>query len=341
MSMLELFRTANADDAFQNLRLRLIATLAAIGILILFALLVLQWQLAGHRHDTHVIEVARNQTTLVERLVKSSHRLAGVGTPALRRSALEELSDALATLQRNHTALQHGNDSLALPGGNSARVQQLFGDLEHAYVALVAAAAKIVAAPDSQGELYQARQRLDDNAPGFVAGMNAIVTTYQAESESRVAWMRGLALVLALATLALAAVAARFVVEPALDGLRQRLDQQRDSHADMEGLVDACPIALLVVDAVSLGIVRANQTAAELFDCPADDIAGRPLSGHFDIGLEINRRFLGLARSGERFDNRPVLFVDVRNKATDARATLRKVRYDGRDHYLVSIVPTA
>jgi hypothetical protein len=327
----------NADDAMKRLRSRFIAALVAIGILAALGLLVVQALLAGGQNDAHVVGVARGQSMLAERMAKAGRRLTGVSAPAMRRAALDELRDALSSLQRAHAGLQNGDDGMALPGGNSSRVTQLFANLEHDYVAVTADAAKVLSSPESQGDLYQAVQRLDDNAAAFAGGMNAIVGVYEAEAAKRIVWSRVLGLILGLATLALIAAVFRLILEPEFVRLRRELREQETNHGEMGAIFAAGPLPLFAVDAAGLAIEHANQAAIALIACQADDVGGRPLSSHFDSGLEINKSFLKRVRAGEGFDELPVLFVDAQNKAVDALASLRKLSHGGRDRYLISL----
>jgi hypothetical protein len=324
------------ETAAKSLRVRLTALFAGAAGLLLLLLIIVQWQLAGGGADARRVGLAQNQVTLVARMARAGQNLTGIGTAELRRAAQEELRDSLARFERQHNALQRG-DGRDLPALTSARLGQMYADLEQPYQAIAAAVTRILAAPDSQGELYQAVQRLTANEAAFAGGMEAIRLEYEEHAASRLATARWLSALLGLLILLGAAAFLIRLVVPADKRLQLELDHQSERREDAERLFAAAPTALLLVDAASLSLTAASSHALRLLGCAADDVAGRPLSSHFDTALEANRRFLDRVRSGEGFDDHPVLIVDVRSNGQDARASLRPLTHAGRKHHLIAL----
>jgi len=336
--MVDTPKKGSADYAANGMQIRLIGALAAVGALIVVSQILLQWLLAGQQQMAHVINVASQQRTLSQQIVKSGYRLIGVGSTEARQSAQQELGDALARFQRAHAGLQHGSDELDLPGGNSMQTTLLFSTLEPDYQAIVGAAQTVLAASsDRPGELHQAVQRLSQHEVAFMLGMNEIVARYESETARRVGYARWLGLALSLMTLAVLALVARKIFQPAVQRLQRDMQRQEGLEAEMAKLFASGPAALFLVDATSLAIERGNQKAEILIGCSADEFTGRPLSTYFDVRLEANKLFMQKVRTGAIFDELPVLMVDARQNAVDALASMRKVTYSGLRHYLISI----
>lgn len=327
----------SADYAANGLQIRLIGALAAVGALILVSQIALQWLLAGQQQAAHVIDVASQQRTLSQQIVKTGYRLIGVGSTEARRSAYQELGDALARFQRAHAGLQHGSDDLGLPGGNSMQTTLLFSTLEPDYQAIVGAAQAMLAASERPGELHQAAQRASQHEVAFLLGMNEIVARYESEAARRISYARWLTLAFGLLTLAVLALVARKIFQPAVHRLQRDMRRDESREAEMEKLFSGGPGALLLVDATSLAIERGNLKAEILIGCSADEFTGRPLGSYFDVRLETNKLFVQKIRTGAIFDELPVLMVDARQNAVDALASMRKVTYSGLRHYLISI----
>ena len=325
------------ETAARTLRVRLAALFAGTAALLLLLLVTVQWQLAGGGADARRVGMAQNQVTLVARMARAGQNLTGIGTAELRRAAQEELRDSLARFERQHNVLQRG-DGRDLPALTNARLGQMYADLEQSYQAIAAAVTRILAAPDSQGELYQAVQRLAANEAVFAGGMEAIRLEYEEQAAGRLAGTRWLSSLIVVLILGGAAAVVLRLLEPAGRRLQKELDHQSERREDAERLFAAAPAALLLVDAASLSLTAASSHALRLLGCAADDVAGRPLSSHFDTALEANRRFLDRVRSGEGFDEHPVLIVDIRNNGQDARASLRPLTHAGRKHHLIALV---
>ena len=336
-ALLEFLRNGATDNAVGGLWQRQIGALALIAGLILLSQIALQWSLAGQQHDARVIATAARQVTLGERIIKASYRLTGVGSTETRRTAQEELQQALAEFQRAHAGLQHGSDELGLPGTNSIEVVRLFSAIESDYQISVAAAMTVAATSNQMGEFHQAVQRLSEHAPALLSGMNAIVTAYENDAQQRVSRPRWLGVGFALLTLVVLVLVARWVLEPAIRRLRRDVEDNELRATEMETLFSASPSALFEVDANSLVIVRGSDKAKLLLGCPADDFIGHPLSSFFDARLEINKSFLQRLRAGEAFDEQQVLLIDARQNATEGLASMRLCAESKQRQYLIGV----
>ena len=335
--MLEFLRNGATDNAVGGLWLRLLSAVALIGGLIVLAQIALQWSLTAQQYDARIIAVAARQVTLGEKIIKSSYRLTGVGSTEARRTAQEELQQALAEFQRAHAGLQHGSDELGLPGSNSNEVVHLFGAIESDYQISVADATTVAATSNQMGEFHQAVQRLSEHGPVLLGGMNAIVKQYENEARQRLSRSHWLAVEFACLTLIALALLGGFAIAPAMHRLRRDVEENERRAQEMEHLFSASPSALFEVDANSLVIVRGSDKAKMLVGCSADAFIGRPLSSFFDARLEINKSVLQRLRAGEAFDEQPVLLIDARQNATVGLASMRPCSESKQRRYLIGI----
>ncbi|MBU1235535.1 MAG: type IV pili methyl-accepting chemotaxis transducer N-terminal domain-containing protein [Gammaproteobacteria bacterium] len=335
--MIDLLRKYIVNDDPKSLRVRVIGALVVIGVLILLSQVLLQWLLTGQQQAVHIVSVASQQRMLSQEIVKTGYRLIGVGSTEARHSALEELRMALAQFKRAHAGLQHGDEDLGLPGGNSPQIALLFATLDPEYQAMLDAGGAVLANVDRLAELHQAVQRLREHESAFLNGMGEIVSRYESEAGGSAGYARGLGLVFALVTLATLAFLARYVFLPVMVRLQRDARRHEGRENEMDKLFSVSPVALFLVEATSLVVERGNLKAEVLIGCSADDFTGRPLSTYFDARIEANKVLLQKIRTGGMFDELPVLMVDARQNAVDVLASMRRVTYLGMRHYLIAI----
>lgn len=335
--MVDSTKKDSAAYAANGVQIRIVGVLAVIGVLILLTLIVTQWLLAGQQQAAHVVQVASQQRTLSQQIMKSAYRLIGVGSTDARRNTIEELQSALAQLQSAHAGLRNGSDDMDLPGNNSAKLSLLFVQLEPAYMALSDEAAKVLAASETPGAVHQAVQRLSQYESAYLNGMDEIVAAYESEFARRIGYARWLGLAFGLLTLAALGFAARKIVQPVMTDIHRNLNEHENREVEMEQMFSDGPAALFIVDATSLAIERGNRKAELLTGYSADDLPGRPVSSCFDTRLDANKVMVQKIRSGEAFDDLPVMLVDARHKAIDVLASMRPVTYAGMRRYLVTL----
>lgn len=326
-----------ADYSENGLRVRLLGALAAIAAVTVLAQVALQWSLSGAQDDAHVVNVAGRQRMLSQQIAKTAYRLIGVGTTEARRSAQDELRDAVAQFQRAHLALQQGDADQGLPGAGSIQIGRLFAAIEPEYQSMVDAASRVLAASDRPGEIHQAVQRLSEQEASFLRGMDEIVRQYDADARRRILRARWLAFGFAVVTLAALAFLARRMLEPAMTRLHRDMQEHERLAMEMENLFAATPTALFQIDAASLAILRGNRKAEKMMGCSREEFVGRPFSIYFDGRLEINKHFVLRLRAGKPFDEQAVLLIDARHNAIEARASLRPLVNADRPSCLIAI----
>ena len=173
-----------AETGARRLTRRYIAALSAVALLSIGGQLLVQSQLRGQLNDSKVVNVAGRQRMLSQRLCKCATLIAGDSIPNQRAAYLAELRDLLPPWRRTQAGLQHGDAELGLPRNESVAAGEVFVRLEPTFTAMAAAAERITQAPSTS------QQDLDailSQEAAYLAGMDEIVSHYEAESHERVA----------------------------------------------------------------------------------------------------------------------------------------------------------
>lgn len=166
------------------LALSVIASVAIIGQILI------QDHLESQQDDSRVVNVAGKQRMLSQKITKSllllSHREVGE-----RGETIRNLKSALKLWGLSQEGLLHGNDSLHLPGNNSAAVTQMFEELRPHFDTMYKNAddAVNVLLNDSTASYDEIRVMVDAvlaNEQKFLAGMEKIVFQYDTEAHEKV-----------------------------------------------------------------------------------------------------------------------------------------------------------
>jgi hypothetical protein len=335
--MIDTLSNSGADYATNRMQIRFIGALVVIGILAILSQIVLQWLLAGLRHDVHALTVVSQQGMLSQRIAKTGDRLLCVGSTEARQGAQEELRDALARFQRSHTELREGDESLGLSGAAGGEFSVPFADIELPYQMIASAAMTIQSSKDSQAELHQAVHRLTEHEAPFLRGMEAITLQYEKRVLRTLAYAQWLKFAFGLLTLAALALVAVRVFMPAIRQMQRDMHGHERHATEIETSFSVSPIPMFLVDAASLAIVRGNLAAETLVGRVSTEITEQPFSSLFESRLDANKRFLNKVRAGETFDAHQVLLIDARRNAVDALAWLRHLPGSDPRRYLIGI----
>lgn len=172
-----------------------LATIALLGIL---GQILVQVNIAELSRDTHVIDVAALQRTLSERLSKAALAILEAPDEAEQSAYANELLNVVNQWEHTHLALQQGDEAMGLPGNNSAEVVRLFEKIAPSFNYMQDAATKLlvvyyaqppVVLPDTPSLASMITPYIQEILavePGFIVGMDAIVTQYQSEADGRV-----------------------------------------------------------------------------------------------------------------------------------------------------------
>lgn len=325
------------DFTAQHLRVRYIVALLLIAILTLVSQAVIQVSIADQEHDSRIVNIAGRQRMLSQKITKTCYYIAEAESAEAREGYRNQLEEALGLWQRSHAGLQRGDPEFGLPGKNSAQVMILFKGIEANHQAMISAAQQVLAAPDSQMVLRRATQIISANEPKFLPGMDAIVFRYDAEAKERVSSAKYLEIGLAIITLLVLVLEARFIFAPAVSRLRRDMREREQREADMETLFSASPTAMLLIDEASLAIIQCNRKTEDLMGCAAEGILQREISEFLDAKHETNRRFLEKVRSGDALSEYEILLIDAQSTSVEALVSSCRLTFAGRHVYVLGV----
>jgi two-component system sensor histidine kinase DegS len=171
------------------LALSIIATVAIAGQILI------QSHLKTQLGDSRVVNVAGKQRMLSQKITKSALLLAPEQTQDVRLKLLEKIKTAYSLWNLSQEGLLHGNDSLMLPGKNSAEITQLFANVHEHFIGLGESVRRIVSELEKDPAVsYSALKPEIDNIlmheEAFLAGMENIVFQYDQEAKAKVSSLR-------------------------------------------------------------------------------------------------------------------------------------------------------
>lgn len=205
-------------------RLYIIA-LSMIALLAISGQLIIQFSLIQQSGDANIINIAGRQRMLSQKLTKAAVALLATSDPNARSGRVAEVRATVALWEQSQEGLQHGDAQLGLSGNNSNTVTNLFAVIAPNYQAMINAAnqlpvtveqdqAKTTAAFNE--DILPSLQILLAQEPGFLVGMNNIVSQYQHEAEDRVSRLRVIELALLSLTLTVLLLEGVLVFRPAI-----------------------------------------------------------------------------------------------------------------------------
>ncbi|MBV8694282.1 MAG: type IV pili methyl-accepting chemotaxis transducer N-terminal domain-containing protein [Ktedonobacteraceae bacterium] len=211
-----------------------IIALGMVALLAILGQIVIQLALQQQSSDALVINVAGRQRMLSQKLSKDALALELDTTSTARQKRVEELQAALVLWQHSQVGLQYGDSASGLPGRNSERVIQLFGQIQPHYQAMVGVVQDIlVAVSNEQADTHTTHtailsplvQTILAHEADYLVGMNAIVSQYQQEAEQRVTALKQTELALLGVTLLVLLLEGLFVFRPAVERLQRSIER--------------------------------------------------------------------------------------------------------------------
>lgn len=167
-----------------------ILALSAIATVSIIGQLLIQNHLKDQRDDSRVVNVAGKQRMLSQKITKSllllpHHR------PGKRKKAAQDLHHSLTLWNVSQQGLLRGNDSLHLPGMNSAEVTRMFDDIDSHFEIMFSNANEVVRKLEKDSTLGYDQikpnvEKVLEHEESFLAGMEKIVFQYDAEAHAKV-----------------------------------------------------------------------------------------------------------------------------------------------------------
>lgn len=195
------------------LALSIIAAVAILGQVLIQS--HLQRQLA----DSRVVNVAGKQRMLSQKVAKTVLLFRDGQSADERQQILGELRESVHLWQVSQQGLLHGNDSLRLPGKNSAGVYSLFEDVQGPFTRMAEAASRIIAVLQTMPAVSYAMLEPDikdilRNEKAFLQGMEKIVFQYDQEAKAKVSSLRMMEYIVLAVALLVMALEVIFIFRP-------------------------------------------------------------------------------------------------------------------------------
>ncbi len=163
-------------------------TLGLIAVLLLLDRLMVQPPLLRLLTDAPVINIAKRQRMLSQRLTRTALALE-LADASDRERYYEELDQVLNQWTASHEALRRGRADSSLPGHKSGSVQRAFDALEPSYRKLRGAAARALQGRSSATDVeYGTREGLLsilENESQYLSRLDQVVDLYEHESQAR------------------------------------------------------------------------------------------------------------------------------------------------------------
>lgn len=216
-------------NKFARLGTWYILALSIIATIILIGQLLIQSHLKDQVDDSRVVNVAGKQRMLSQRISKTILLLQQ--TDSLNRQELiSELQQSLALWKVSQDGLLHGNDSLHLPGENSAEIVALFERVNAHFQPMYASAVSILSAVQSGASLPLANRQEEIKtvlAEGshFLTGMEAIVYQYDQEARAKVTWLSRLEYLLLVISLLVIVIEIFFIFRPTAQHVNETMNK--------------------------------------------------------------------------------------------------------------------
>lgn len=204
---------------FKRLSKLYIIALSAIALSVVISQILIRKHLNDQDSDSTIINVAGRQRMLSQKLTKEIVSIAAENSLDERIALKNQLKQTLSLWELSHNALQNGNDSLGLPGSNSAVVSRMFEELNPKFEVIKTASKSIIGKIENipplpvasfEEEIEQVKQA----ESGFLTKMDEIVNQYDYEADQKVTWLRKLELFIMGITLALLLAEFLFIFWP-------------------------------------------------------------------------------------------------------------------------------
>lgn len=217
-------------NRFSKLGIWYILALSVIATVSIIGQFLIQNHLDNQLSDSHVINVAGRQRMLSQRITKCALLLKPVQDSSERVEILHEMKSALLLWTNSHNGLQNGNDSLRLPGNNSAAVTAMFDKINSHHLAMSTNAATIIETlikdPDaSYDTLAPSIEGILEHQHDFLDGMNAIVFQYDHEAKQKISRLSTLEYALLIISIVVIILEILFVFRPTAVQVNKTVNQ--------------------------------------------------------------------------------------------------------------------
>ncbi|TGV00649.1 ATP-binding protein [Flavivirga rizhaonensis] len=215
---------------FDKLSRLYIIALSTVALSVIISQILIRKHLNAQQSDSTVINIAGRQRMLSQKLTKEAFLLSIISNQEKRVKLKKEFKQTLQLWESSHYALQKGNDSLGLPGNNSAVIVSMFKDINPSFNAIREVSSLITKSIEnnpltSNLEFEDELKIIQKNEQIFLLKMDQIVNQFDLEAEEKVAWLRNLEMVLMAITLLLLLAELLFIFWPAAKTVKNNLSE--------------------------------------------------------------------------------------------------------------------
>ncbi|HEY9046917.1 MAG TPA: type IV pili methyl-accepting chemotaxis transducer N-terminal domain-containing protein [Ohtaekwangia sp.] len=217
-------------NRFSKLGMWYILALSVIATVSIIGQFLIQNHLENQLSDSHVINVAGRQRMLSQRITKCVLLLKPGQDNSVRKEILDELKTSLHVWTIAHNGLQQGNDSMHLPGKNSAEIRSMFDKINDHHMAMRQSAATISGELNhnllaSYDSLEAPIQNILQHQRAFLDGMNQIVFQFDHEAKQKIARLSKLEYALLVISIVVILLEILFVFRPTAIQVNKTVNQ--------------------------------------------------------------------------------------------------------------------
>lgn len=213
--------------------------LGFIALLSVVSYLIIEFALQSKVNDARLINLAGRQSTLAQKIIKTSLILEHDKRNTASQEHLNIFKTAFEEWTMLHDALQRGDEKLGLQGHKSRSVRFLFASLEPHYKSIKSASETILHIEMSNdqamyGTFTIAVDSLLVHEKPFLDKMNQITQQLDHEAIERVNFMRNVQFYLMLFTLLVLILEALFIFRPVVRKTVVYFKEMQESQDDLE-----------------------------------------------------------------------------------------------------------
>jgi two-component system, NarL family, sensor histidine kinase DegS len=227
-------------NRFSKLGMLYILALSVIATIAIVGQVLIQGHLQNQVSDSRVVNLAGIQRYKSQWIVKMSLLISAGLDHGHSPDSVKRLENLLEQWKRGHYGLQHGDQQLNLPGGNSEQITQMFIDLEPYFQQVYNSTKAIIqykrAGLSDTTLLRRAMRTLLDNETVFLQKMDHIVFQYDQEAQQKVAMLSKLEYLLLGVTILVIGLEIIFVFRPTTVQVNRAINQLMSSEKNARKL---------------------------------------------------------------------------------------------------------
>ncbi|MDT0689892.1 type IV pili methyl-accepting chemotaxis transducer N-terminal domain-containing protein [Salegentibacter sp. F188] len=222
---------------FKKLSRLYILALSAIAFSVIVSQILIHKYLDDQESDSTVVNIAGRQRMLSQKLTKETLKLLIVENRDEKLNIKDSIEAALNIWKFSHTALRQGNDSLGLPGNNSAEITAMFQEVDPFFQNITNSSEAIIEQLEENPQISAEGMRAEiatvaRNEAGFLHGMDQIVNRFEEEAGEKVRRLENLEWLLMAITLIILLSELLFIFLPAAKGVRGTIQKLLQAEKD-------------------------------------------------------------------------------------------------------------